>query len=185
MTILRVLGAAAAISALGAPALGQTPYPQSNQQTYPPGYGYPNQGYGTNVIQQIIDQLLGNQYSVTDRTAVSHCASAALEKAHRQYPYGAYGRSQSQPYGYDQRNYPYYTMRVAAITEVKRRSNGLRVRGLIDSGAYGYNYPYQYENQPYGDQRYARTGDLKFRCDVDYRGRTSNVRISRNYDYRR
>lgn len=185
MTMLRILGAAAAISALAAPATGQPSYPQSSQQPYPPGYSYPNQSYGTNVIQQIIDQLLGNRYNETDRSAVSRCASAALAEAYRKYPYGAYGRSRWQPYGYDQRNYPTGTMRVAAITEVKRRSSGLRVRGLIDSGGYGYNYPYQYGNQTYADQRYARTGDLEFRCDVDYRGRTSNVRVSRNNDYRR
>ncbi|HEX6219142.1 MAG TPA: hypothetical protein VFZ35_07705 [Sphingomicrobium sp.] len=181
MTMIQILGAAAALGALVGPAVGQTTYPQSNQQTYPPGYGYPNPNYGTNVIQQIIDQLLGNRYNVTDRNAVSRCASAALAKAQRQYPYGAYGRS----YRYDQRYNQSVAMRVAAITEVRRRSNGLRVRGLIDSGAYGYSYQYPYGNQPYADPRYAQTGDLTFRCDVDYRGRTSNVKISRNTAYRR
>lgn len=180
MTMLQSLGFAAAIGALAAPVAAQTSYPQPYQQTYPPGYSYPNQGYGTNVIQQIIDQLLGNRYSVTDRTAVSRCASAALAQAQRRYPYGAYGRP---PYVYDQRNYSAASMRVTAITEVKRRSNNkLRVRGLIDSGAYGY---YPYGNQGYVDPRYARNGDLTFRCDVDYRGYVSNVRIGRNNAYRR
>ena len=188
MTMLRILGAAAAIGALAAPAAGQTPYPQTYPQqypqTYPPGYGYPSQGYGTNVIQQVIDQLLGSRYNVTDRTAVSRCASAALAQAQRQYPYGAYGRRYHQPYAYGQRNYQ-AMMRVAAITEVRRRSNGLRVRGLIDSGAYGSPYAYPYGNQTYVDPRYARTGDLTFRCDVDYRGYVRNVRIGRNSAYRR
>lgn len=180
MTMLRFLGAAVAIGALAAPGAAQTPYPQ----TYPPGYGYPNQGYGTNVIQQVIDQLLGNRYNVNDRTAVSRCASAALAQAQRQYPYGAYGRAYQQPYVYGQRNYQ-AMMRVAAITEVRRRSSGLRVRGLIDTGAYGTPYTNPYGNQPYVDPRYARTGDLTFRCDVDYRGYVRNVRIGRNSAYRR
>jgi hypothetical protein len=177
--------AAAAICLIAAPAAAQTPYPQPYPQTYPPGYGYPNQGYGTNVIQQVIDQLLGNRYNVNDRTAVSRCASAALTQAQRQYPYGAYGRGYQQPYAYGQPNYPTAMMRVTAITEVRRRSRGLRVRGLIDSGAYGSPYAYPYGNQPYADPRYARTGDLTFRCDVDYRGYIRNVRIGRNEAYRR
>ena len=192
MTRLRFLGAAAAIGALATPVAGQTSYPQpypqtypqQYPQTYPPGSGYPNQGYGTNVIQQVIDQLLGNRYNATDRTAVSRCASSALAQAQRQYPYGAYGRAYQQRYAYGQRNYQ-AMMRVAAITEVRRRSSGLRVRGLIDSGAYGSPYANPYGNQPYVDPRYARTGDLTFRCDVDYRGYVRNVRIGRNSAYRR
>lgn len=184
MTTLKFLGAAAAIGALAVPAAAQTSYPQQYPQqypqTYPPGYGYPNQNYGTNVIQQIIDQLLGNRYNVTDRNAVSRCASAALAQAQRQYPYGAYGRGYSQPYAYGQGNYA-AAMRVTAITEVQRRSRGLRVRGLIDSRAYGSAYG----SQSYGDPRYARSGDLTFRCDVDYRGYVSKVKIGRNNDYRR
>jgi hypothetical protein len=183
MTTLRFLGAAAATSALAACVSAQTPYSQPYPQASP-GYGYPYQGHGPNVIQQIIDQLLGNRYSVSDRNLVSRCASAALAQAQRQYPYGAYGRGYPQPYAGGQRNYPVAMMRVAAITEVQRRSSGLRVRGLIDSG-YGSPYAYPSGNQPYVDPRYARIGDLTFRCDVDYRGTISNVRIGRNTAYRR
>lgn len=184
MTILRFLGATAGVGTLAASLAAQTPYPQPSPeqylQTYPPGYAYPNQNYGTNVIQQVIDQLLGNRYTVTDRTAVSRCASAALAQAQRQYPYGPYGRGYSQPYAYGQGNYA-AAMRVTAITEVQRRSGGLRVRGLIESGPYGSPYG----GQSYVDPRYARRGDLTFRCDVDYRGYVSKVKISRNNDYRR
>ncbi|HXC74007.1 MAG TPA: hypothetical protein VN640_04930, partial [Sphingomicrobium sp.] len=60
--------------------------------------------------------------------------------------------------------------------------------GLLSSG---YGGPYGGQryigNRPYGyqDQGYA-AGDLTFRCNVDYRGYVSNVRIGRNNSaYRR
>ena len=51
---------------------------------------------------------------------------------------------------------------------MQRRLNGVRVRGLLDSG-FNRNRP----GKGYGD--------LSFRCDVDYRGYVDNVRIDRNY----
>jgi len=216
MKILLPFAAAAAVGAIAAPAAAQAPYPYpypqpapqayppGYAQQYPPGYGYPGQqGYGTNVVQQVIDQLLGNRYNVTDRSAVSRCASAALMQAERQYrprgynPYGQqygqqphgqpYGQPGAQPYGHN----PYPQMRVTAITEVQRRPSGLRVRGLIDSGMFYGVQANPYANQGYAhphpgaDPRYARTGDLSFRCNVDYRGAVSSVRIARNSQYRR
>src|SRR6478672_12043157 len=88
MTIFKLLAGAAAIGALAAPAAAQyypqpaypqqyPQYPQYPQQTYPgypQGYGY-NQGTG-NPVTDIIDQLLGNRYNVTDRQAVRQCANA-------------------------------------------------------------------------------------------------------------
>ena len=71
-------------------------------------------------------------------------------------------------------NYNYgLNIRVAAITDVERRSSGLRVEGLLDTGRYGY------------DPRYTRSGDLTFRCTVDYRGVVTNVRVRPNTAYRR
>ncbi|MGE5562805.1 MAG: hypothetical protein ACM3ZV_05775 [Bacillota bacterium] len=190
---IRYLAAAAAIGGLAAPAAAQYQqpyqYPQT-YQTYPQqyaqpyqgygyqqGYGY-NQGYGQNPIQQIVDQLLGNRYNVTDRQAVSRCAAAATAQAQNQYRtqgYGGYG------YGYQQQGYQQGfaapSMRVTAITDVQRRSGGLRVKGLISTGygGYGgYGSQYGYQNQAYG------AGDLSFRCNVDYRGSVTNVRLSRN-----
>ncbi|MEO6226030.1 MAG: hypothetical protein ABIO80_09315, partial [Sphingomicrobium sp.] len=87
-----------------------------------------------------------------------------------------------QGYGYQQ-NIAAPAMRVTAITDVQRRSGGVRVKGLISSG-YGGGYNGQsayYQNRAMG------AGDLSFRCNVDYRGVVSNVRIDRtNYGtYRR
>ena len=180
--------AAAAIGALAVPAAAQSAYaygyqeqnPQYQQvpQPYPgqPGYGYQQgypgyvQGYAQNPVSQIINSLLGNRYSVTDRQAVSQCASAAMTQAAAQY-----GNGYNQ--GYGNRGYN-PAMRVTSITDVQRRNNGLRVSGMMSSGGgYGGQYGYQ-QNRNYA------SGDLSFRCNVDYRGAVTNVRIGRNVAYR-
>lgn len=137
-------------------------YPQTYPQ-YPQNYPY--QDYrdrdraddnGGNVIGDIIDQLLGNRYTVTDRQAVRRCANAAIAQAGSQY--GSYGY---RGYGYNNYGGP----RVTEITGVQRRGNGVRVSGLMSNGGYGrYNNNYAY-NQ------------LSFRCDVDYRGGVYNIRV--------
>ena len=190
--------AAAAAGVLAAPAAAQYqsypqqyPYRTYPQQQYPQTYpqqqypqGYQNQGYGydqdygENVVGQIIDQLLGNRYSVTDRQAVSRCARAALIQARQQYGgygngYGAYGQ---QGYGYQQGP----RLRVTSITDVQRRYDGLRVRGTIGpsyggygNGGYGqYGNQYGYPNRNYG---YAQ---FSFRCNVDYRGTVTGLRVT-------
>ena len=190
------LAAAAAIGALSAPAAAQSSYPYQSypvqapqpypgqpgygysQQAFPgytqPGvaYGYGQQGYAQNPIQQVIDGLLGNRYNVTDRQAVSRCASAAMTQAAAQYGDG-YNRGYRNN-GYN-RGYN-GAMRVTSITDVRRRNNGLRVSGMMNSG-YGGQYGYQ-------DRNYA-AGDVSFRCNVDYRGAVTNVRLGRNMAYGR
>lgn len=184
MTKLTHLLAAALVAAtLTAPASAQYPYPQPQpypypQQTYPyqqqyPQQAYPYQGYPQNqsVIGQIIDQLIGNRYNYNDRQAIHSCGYAAMQRAQAQY--GAYANPYGgQPYGgYNQYNqYPGY-MRVVAITEVSRRSGGLRVRGLIDSGLY---------RNRYGNNYNYSGGDLTFRCDVNYNGYITRIRVERN-----
>ena len=199
MRTVYLLTAGAAVAAMAVPASAQQPYPYP-QQAYPqqayPGYqqGYPQQGYAQpgNPIEQIIGQLLGNRYNVSDRTLVSRCATAAVAQAQAQYGSrnGTYGQ---QGYGYDQRyanngyNNAYSQMRVTSITNVQRRqNNGLRVTGLISTGAYAAQYgdAYRYQNQGYADQRYAdpryaQAADLSFRCNVDYRGAVTSVRVGR------
>lgn len=165
-------------------------YPQQGYGYPQQGYGYPQQqqGYGQNVIGQMINQLLGNRYSVTDRTAVQRCASAAAARASAQYRHNPYSGYRQQGYAYGQQGYAYgqqgyhaynpaAMMRVTAITSVQRRSNGVRVSGLLDTGAgtppYGQAYGYH-------NRGHAAAGDLAFRCNVDYRGAVTNVRIRRN-----
>jgi opacity protein-like surface antigen len=116
------------------------------------------------VVGGIIDRLIGNRYNVSDRQAVRHCGSAAVDKAERQY----------RPYFNDRPHaYPGYNgyVRVTAITDVQRRARGVRVRGLLDTARYGY-----------GNGN--RGADLSFRCDTDRRGRVSDVSLQRNPGYR-
>src|SRR6476619_568866 len=196
MTMFRFLAAAAAVGGIAAPLGAQTPYPYGYQPTYPqypqqqayPGYqqGYGQQGYGSQgAIGSIIDSLLGNRYNVSDRTAVSQCATAAMTQASAQYRgqgYGqGYGNGYNNAYG---EGYGYNgaaAMRVTAITDVQRRSNGLRVSGLMSSGNGNrgqYGGQYGYANRGYAG------GDLTFRCNVDYRGVVTNVRIRQSDAYR-
>ena len=179
--LTKLLVAAAAVGAVATPALAQYPYPQQPYQPqYPQGYGQ-QPGYGqTNPIQSVIDQLLGNRYNVTDRQAVSRCASAAVAQATAQYrPSNGYGyNGQGYNGGYGGQGYGGYgNARVTAITDVQRRSGGLRVTGLLDSrGGYG-----TYAQPGYGNRGFAAGGgDLTFRCNVDYRGAVTNIRIRRN-----
>ena len=178
--ITKLLIAGAAIGGLAAPAAAQYQnyqYQQSYQQPYQQPYqqyqqyqqGYGNQGYNNNVVGQVIDQLLGNRYNVTDRQAVSQCASAAMAQAGSQYGNG-YGNG----YGHDAYRSGYGGgLRVTSITDVQRRNNGLRVKGLMSSGG-GYGGQYGYQNRGYAG------GELTFRCNVDYRGAVTDIRIGRN-----
>jgi hypothetical protein len=215
MKTLFLLAAATAVGAMAVPASAQQAYPypyaqpyaQPVPQPYPgqPGYGYAQPGYGyaqpgyaqpygTNPIEQIVNQLLGNntRYTVSDRTAVSRCASAALSQAQAQYGArnGAYGQQGYDPrYANNGYNNAWSQMRVSSITDVQRRQNStLRVTGLISTGAYAqpYGNAYGYQNQGYADPRYTQRANLSFRCNVDYRGAVTGVRISRaNTAYRR
>jgi len=179
------LAAFAAVAGLSAPVAAQSAYgyPQQYPQAYPQqpyqGYGNP-QGYGQNSVAGIIDQLLGNRYNVSDRTAVSQCASAAMAQA---ASYGGNGYGYNNGYNGGNGAYGYNNhrgmMRVTAITDVQRRSSGLRVSGLMSSGG-GYGGQYGYQNRGYG----YGSGDVSFRCNVDYRGQVTNIRIGRNNGYR-
>ena len=195
----KILTAAAVIGGVSAPAAAQYQYPAPVPQPAPgqPGYGYypqQQQGYGQGYgygqqdsIGAIIGQMLGNRYSVTDRTKVQQCASAAVAQASAQYrPRSGYGQPPyGNAYGHQDNRYhqayPASMMRVTAITNVERRNNGLRVSGLLDSQS---GYPPRGQAYGYQNNGHAATGDLTFRCNVDYRGAVSNVRIRRATQYR-
>ena len=116
------------------------------------------------VIGDVIDKLVGKRYNVDDRKAVRSCGWAAVDKAERDYRRYFTGRPHAYP-GY--RGF----VRVTEITDVQRRSKGVRVRGLLDTARYGY--------------RGGRHGaDLSFRCDTDRKGRVMDVRLERNPIFR-
>ena len=166
------LGAVGLIALVGASAPAAAQY-------YP---GYPNYG-GTNVVGQVINSILNPYggygqygygqygYGVNPQVAAQQCTAAVQQRLNGRYGagYGQYG------YGYGYNSYG--NGRVLGITRVEQRSNGtLRVRGDATSGmAYG-GYPYG----GYGGYGGGYGGaDLKFRCDVDYRGYIRDVDIDR------
>jgi hypothetical protein len=157
MTILRILAATAAAAGLGAIAAPASAQP----------YGAPDPGQ--QILQGVIDGLLGNRYRGIDRGAVHRCANAAVIEASREYGPRRGRGARDRP---DFR----HQMRVTAITDVERRSSNLRVRGEIDSGLLF--------TQQRGNRRNARVGDLRFRCNVDRHGRITNVRVDRNPNFR-
>lgn len=137
-------------------------YPQYPQSS--PGYGY-GQSYN-DPVGAIIDQLLGRGYSVSDRQAARQCATAALAQAQGQYgPNGGYAGDQGYgTYGSG--------VRVTAITGVERSSDGLEVRGRLSSGYGAYGDYGQADDQ----------GDVSFRCEVDYRGVVTEIRLDQPGD---
>ena len=170
----------------GYPQQGYPQQQQYPQQQYPQqGYGYPNEGYTTeSTIGAIVDSLIGNRYAVSDRQAIHQCAWAAVQRAQNDYrPYRPYGGGYpgypGYSYGYGGHHNP---MRVTAITNVERRLNGVRVHGILDAGLYR-NHPYdpRYGYGGGGGGYGYGAGDLSFRCDVDYRGYVTNVRLDRMY----
>ena len=191
MTMLKsvFLTAAAVISEITVRATAQAPSPlpqpqsQSLSQQLMGGYypqaihGKPAYGYSDNSLGVVIGQLLGNRYSETDSMAVKQCAAAAMQQAAVKYQPQSYGNVHPYGEGYN----PAALLRITAITDVKRSQNGLRVSGLIDGrfdhAPYGHAYGYQ-------NNGYMPAGDLSFRCDIDYRGIISNLRVHSAHTYR-
>ena len=198
--MFKLLVGGAAIAGFAVPAAAQYYPQQAYPQYYPqqsysqPGYAYPQQGYSQpgygqdTGIAGIISQLLGNgnRYSVSDRTAVTQCATAAQAKASTDYRPNGYGYDQGYREGYGQDrayNQGRAAPRVTGITNVQRRGNGLRVSGVMSSGmasAYG-NQRY---GQGYNTAYAAAASDLTFRCNVDSRGAVTGLRVDRNQAWR-
>lgn len=178
MKLLPTLAAVGALGAIAAPAAAQyypappapAPYPAPGYPapTYPaPGYnqpGYVQPGYG---YAPINDGLI-NRFAVNDRQAIQRCVSAAQVQFGNGYRNNAYGYNQyGQRWTYNPQYQP--NARVTAVTNVDRRNWGVRVNGLMSSGLpYGGGY-----NQA------NPISDLSFRCDVNYNGAVSNLRVNR------
>ena len=116
------------------------------------GYGYNAYGYGyanTNVAVNQCTAAVQNR--LYTRTGLAGVLGSLV---------GAYGTSP----------------RVVSITRVTPNRNYVRVRGLASSGRAAYG-PYGYG--AHGALGYAYMPDLRFRCDVDYRGFVRDVDINR------
>lgn len=158
-------------------------------QYYPSPYGYGNQG---NVLGTILNGVLGGggygqgNYGYgqgNDRYAVDACARTVEARLNNRGGYGNYGSGYGGSYGgYNNYGYGsgYGNARVQGITQVERKSYGLKVRGVASSGAnsgYGGYGGYGYNNG------YAQA-DLNFSCKVDRSGRvieTNFERINNRY----
>ena len=117
------------------------------------------------VIGGVIDALIGNRYATSDREAIRRCAVAAVNKAERMHR----GEFRTQPVAY-----PGYRghIRVSEITDVQRRFQLIRVRGLMDTPRYGWH----------GGRR---GSELSFRCDYTYKGKIAVLQVQRNPYWKR
>jgi hypothetical protein len=71
-----------------------------------------------------------------------------------------------------------FSGRVLNVSRVTPRRNDIRVTGYATSGRYAYNR-YGYGIGAYGTLGANYTPDLRYRCDVDYRGYVRDVDIMR------
>lgn len=172
------------------PATRESPGPAAAPQPAPAPFIAPAP------IRQIVDQQLGAQYGASDREAIARCVTAAL--AEGAILYGVNGYAGTEGYaGYVGAYRPgaagvpgfpgiATTMRVSAITDVLRRSDGMRVKGLIDSGVdyRGGHGGQAYQGPGVGGQPYATlhpsNNDLAFRCNLDPAGLVSSLHVERH-----
>jgi hypothetical protein len=149
-TMKKVIAGSIGVAALATAA------PLSAQYAYPYGYNsyansYSRYGYGMNTQQAASQCTAAVQNRLYTRTGLSSIITSL---------FGLSGTS----------------ARVLSITDVRPTRSGVRVRGLATTGRYAYN--------PYGAGYYGAVGagyqpDLRFRCDVDYRGYVRDVDIDR------
>lgn len=178
--VSKLMFSGAAIAALvtaAAPAAAQY-YPGGGYGGgYGPGYGYGN----NNVVGNILNQILGGgNYRQDDRYAIDMCVRATearLNGYSGAYNYGGYG--QYGGYGNQGYNQGYNGARVTRITNVERRSNGLKIYGLANSGYGRYNQGYGYGNPGYGYGNQGYRANLRFNCKVNFRGQVTDVDIDR------
>jgi hypothetical protein len=146
-------------------------------------------------IRAIVDRQLGARYGASDREAVARCATAAL--AEGAILYGVNGYAGTEGYaGYvgayrpGAEGIPGFpgvpvTMRVSSITDVQRRADGMRVKGLIDSGVvYRSDHSQDYQGPGSGGEAYAiahpSNNDLVFRCNLDTAGLVTSMHVERH-----
>ena len=115
---------------------------------------YPNYGYGYKSTQ----------------AAASRCTAAVQARLNNRGSGGILGAL----FGLNTR----MDGRVLNVSRVTPRRNDIRVTGYATSGRYAYNR-YGYGIGAYGTLGANYTPDLRYRCDVDYRGYVRDVDIMR------
>ena len=137
--------------ALGAGFAALAAATPATAQRYPYGNAYGNQNNATNM-------------------AVQRCAAAVQNRLSVRGGTGILGTL------FGVRNYS--NARVLSVTQVVRRAQTVRVRGVASSGRLAYN-PYGVGAYGMLGSNYAQAADLTFRCNVDYRGFVRDVDINR------
>lgn len=186
MNILSLIAAGAAMAAAAPLAAAQPTAPQP----------VPAPFVAPAPIREIVDRQLGARYGASDKEAVARCVTAAL--AQGAILYGVNGYAGTEGYaGYAGAYRPgaagvpgfpgiATTMRVSAITAVQRRWDGMRVKGLIDSGVdyQGGHGSQAYQGAGAGGQPYATrhpsNNDLAFRCNLDTAGLVTSMHVERH-----
>ena len=147
-------------------------------------------------IREIVDQQLGTRYGASDKEAVARCVTAALAQGAILYGVNGYAGTDGyaayagayRPGAAGVPGFPGIAtaMRVSSITDVQRRWDGMRVKGLIDSGV-EYRGGYRgeaYQGPGVGGQPYATrhpsNNDLAFRCNLDTAGLVSSLHVERH-----
>ena len=164
--IRNLLSAVALICGYSILAAAQSPYPHR----IPPG---------DPTFEAVITRLLGDGFTESERAAVQRCGSAAMQQAAVQYwpwPDSNFNRTDLQRFPGGQGVNPAAKMRVSAISEVRRRRDGVHVSGLIDALA---GYPLYGPIDVNLVNVYGTADALSFSCNVDTTGIVSNLRITR------
>jgi hypothetical protein len=156
MTMLKTMlagGAAVAALGLAAPASAQwanpwAPNPYASPYVAPPAWGFNQRAHMTQIAAQQCSAAV--QHRLQSRVGLDSVLARVV------------GIPTAQP-------------RVLNVTRIQPLRNTVRVDGLASSGRHAYN--------PWGVGAYGAVGmayqpDLRFRCDVDYRGHIRNVRIN-------
>jgi len=147
-------------------------------------------------IREVVDKQLGARYGASDKEAIGRCVTAALAEGAILYGVNGYAGTDGyaayagayRPGAAGVPGFPGIAtnMRVSAITDVQRRSDGMRVKGLIDSGV---DYRGSYGGQAYqgtgggGEPdaiRHPSNNDLVFRCNLDRAGLVSSLHVERH-----
>jgi hypothetical protein len=195
MTTLYLIAAATALAAMSASTSAQ-PTGQNIAAPAPRQPMAPAPFVAPAPIREIVDRQLGARYGASDREAVARCVTAALAEGAILYGVNGYAGTEGyaayvgayRPGAAGVPGFPGVaaTMRVSAITDVQRRSDGMRVKGLIDSGV---DYRGGYDGEAYqgpgsGGEPYAvlhpSNNDLAFRCNLDRAGLVTSMHVERH-----
>jgi hypothetical protein len=195
MRTLSLIAAATALAGVSAPTSAE-PIGEDNAAPAPRQLTTPAPFVAPAPIREIVDRQLGGRYGASDRDAIARCVTAALAQGAILYGVNGYAGTEGyaayvgayRPGAVGVAGFPGVaaTMRVSAITDVQRRFDGMRVKGLIDSGVdyRGGRGGEAYQGPGAGGEPYAilhpSNNDLIFRCNLDKAGLVTSMHVERH-----